>query len=386
MQKKTDLYTILTIVVFVLFIFGLATASLFSPKKTFSSNENRYLATKPKLSLQTIFSDDDKINFAVNYEKYVTDQFVLRDEWILVKSMAELGFMKRELKDVYIGKDGYLIEEHSIDNAEQTEKNINRLAAFINQYAERLGEEHVKVMLIPSAAMILKDKLPPYAESYDEDILIHSLITLLNGDTFVDVRDNFLEHRDEYIYYKTDHHYTTLGAYYAYQVWANKTGRDVLSKDDFAVEQISDSFLGTIHSKINLPVKSDLMFTYTPKDLREVEIVYDMDESKKKDTLYETNHLETKDKYSTYLDGNHAFVSIKTGVQNGQKLLVIKDSFAHSFVPLVTSTFEEIYMTDFRYNRMPVSQIIEEYGITDILVLYNTMKFANDTNSINFTK
>lgn len=382
-SHKKRINQILTIGTFLLFIFGLALASIIKPDKVFSANENRMLAQKPELTTEKIFSGE----FSNGYESYITDQFVLRDQWILAKSLSELALMKKEIKGVYIGKDGYLIEEHSIDNEEQTNKNINRMTAFINKYSDILGEEHVKALLVPSAVQVLTDKLPAYAGSYDEDIIIDAVISKLKGkNRYIDVRDTLKEHAEEYIYYKTDHHYTTLGAYYVYKKWAQGVGIEPLTLSDLEIKKVSDDFYGTIHSKINLPVKADEMYTYTPKDLLDLSVVYDMDEKTRTDTLYELEHLDTKDKYSMYLDGNHPFVQITTGIKNGKRLLVIKDSFAHSLVPFLTAHFEEIIMVDFRYNRMPMSSVIEDYDITDILVLYNTMKFANDTKSLNFTK
>ena len=105
---------------------------------------------------------------------------------------------------------------------------------------------------------------------------------------------------------------------------------------------------------------------------------------KETDTLWDTEQLEGKDKYSVYLGGNHALVEINTDANNGRKLIVIKDSFSHCFVPFLAEHFETIYMVDFRYNNMKVSNFIEENEITDILVLYNTMNFVQDVYSYKF--
>ena len=104
------------------------------------------------------------------------------------------------------------------------------------------------------------------------------------------------------------------------------------------------------------------------------------------DSLYDLSKLEGKDKYSVYMGGNNALVEIKTNNMNGRRLLVIKDSYAHSFVPFAVNHYEETYMIDFRYFNVGVEQFVEENKITDILVLYNTMNFVQDKNSINFLK
>jgi len=90
------------------------------------------------------------------------------------------------------------------------------------------------------------------------------------------------------------------------------------------------------------------------------------------------SHLDTKDKYSVYLNGNNPIVKINSENHNGKKLLIIKDSYAHSFAPFAVNHFETTYMVDLRYFNMPMSRFIEENGITDVLVLYNVNTYVKE--------
>lgn len=279
-----------------------------------------------------------------------------------------------------------MIEKHNKSDVskEQAEKNKERLTEFVKKYVEKLGEDRVNVMLVPTASEILKDKLPPFATGYDQEAYINEVIESLPEDTFIDVRDIFNQHKDEYIYYRTDHHWTAFGAFYAYEQWAKDAGFTPLSREQFDITLGSDQFYGTLHSKVNVNVKPDEIYLYEIKEDMDYQLLYNLTDET--DTLYDLSKLEGKDKYSVYMGGNNALVKVQTNNKNGRKLLVIKDSYAHSFVPLAVNHYEETYMIDFRYFNGGVEEFVEENGITDVLVLYNTMNFVKDKNSIKFLK
>ena len=95
-------------------------------------------------------------------------------------------------------------------------------------------------------------------------------------------------------------------------------------------------------------------------------------------SLYDYAALETKDKYAVYFGGNEPFIQIRTEIENGQKILVIKDSYANCFIPFMLGEFQEIDILDLRYTNQKLSGMIAEGGYTDILILYNASGFAED--------
>ncbi len=367
-------------VLFLLLIFGLTIASFLSKDRGFSESENRVLASKPTFTWASLFDG----SYIRDYETYVTDQFILRDSWIGLKTYTELALLKKDINGVYFGKDDYLIEkvEDADVKQEQLEKNTKRLEAFMKKYEEMLGKDHVYAMIAPTAFEILSEKLPPFATGFDQGAYLDRLSSSL-GDNFIDLRDTLNAHDNEYIFYRTDHHWTVNGAYYAYVEWAKAMGFTPMTKDEFDIKVVSDDFLGTIYSKVNVNVPADVMEIYDTNFKYQVE--YNMDR-KIKDTLYEFSHLDTKDKYSMYMNGNNALVEINTENTNGKKLLIIKDSYAHCFAPFAVNHFETTYMVDLRYLNMPISKLIQDYGITDVLVLYNVNSFIKDTNLLNMVK
>lgn len=379
--------SIVTTIVFLLIVFLIAISNFLIPSKAFSENENRELAQMPELSLKTIINGD----FGSNYEDYISDQFVMRDSWISIKTYTEIAMQKKDINGVYLCDDNYLIEQHNPNDKTNpiddklADKNEGRMTDFINKYGKILGKEHVNAIIVPTAVMTLSDKLPAFAETYDQNSFIDKVKSDITDGQFVDVRDTLNGHKNEYIYYKTDHHWTTLGAFYAYEQWAKESGLVPLTKDDFDIEMVSDSFRGTIFSKLNFDFEDDSINLFKVKKDYGYKVSYEMSEDTS-NTLYNMDKIETKDKYSVFLDGNHSIVQIDTNVNNGRKLLIVKDSFAHCFAPFAVNHFESTYMVDLRYYKMGISQLIEEKGITDILVLYNTIHFVTDTNSVFLTK
>ncbi len=382
-METTRKYAKSTVIVFLALVFGFTAVTFVSPKKAFSDNENRVLEQMPELSVSNLFSGD----FMSGYEKYITDQFFLRDSWIQLKTLTEMALNKQDINGVYISKDGWLIERHDDSDIdfEQMKRNLDRLVEFTEKYAGLLGEDHVKVMLVPTASEILTDKLPPFASGFDQNGMIDSLYERLPGGTVLDVRETLKEHSGEYIYYKTDHHWTTLGAFYAYQEFCKAMGFDVPELKDVEQTVVSEEFHGTVFSKLNLDISKDSMSVFTlPNTPTKVKVTVDMTTTF--DSMYVEKYLSMKDKYSYFLDGNHGVTEIASNSEGEGTLLIIKDSFAHSFAPLTVGNYEKVYMVDFRYFQASISEFIREYGVTDVLVLYNAVTFATDTYSSGFLR
>lgn len=373
---KEKITIALTTTVFWGLIFIFAILNFAKPDKAFSDSENRYLASRPKFSLTDLFNG--KYTKAV--EEYITDQFIGRDSFISVKTQSEYLIGKKESSGVYFGEDGYLIEKHDItfEQEEQLNKNIDRIAEFINAQAIALGEDRVTVMLAPTASQILKDKLPDFVESYDQLKCFDRLRGLIPEEAYIDIASVLKEHDDEYIYYKTDHHWTTDGAFYSYRAYCDRVGIEGISYRNFDIKAVTDDFYGTIYSKANLlQTKPDKIYRYSPNQSMSYEVDYNMGE-KQTDTLYEEAFLQKRDKYSYFLGGNNAVVKITSSNKNGKTLLMVKDSYGHSMAPFLANEYETVYMLDLRYYNGDVADFINDNGVTDITVLYNFASLYSD--------
>ena len=209
---------------FLVLVFGIAAATVIKPQNERSETENRSLAMRPSFSIGTLLSGQ----FAKDYESYLSDQFIGRDGWITLKTDFELATGKKEISGVYFAKDGYLIESHEGSfTTDQAKANISLLASFAKKQSETLGADHVTVMIVPNAVDILREKLPAFAQPYDEETYISLVRAALPDGVFFDTGKILNAHKDEEIYYRTDHHWKTLAAWYVYQAWAKEKGLSI---------------------------------------------------------------------------------------------------------------------------------------------------------------
>lgn len=383
-MNKKKLQSLTLCFLFCFLIFGITGWSFVIPVKSFSENENRFLAQMPVFSKETLLDG----TYTKEYETFITDQFPLRDAWITLKTMSERAMLKQESNGVYFGRDGYLIETHARSevNEEQLKTNTERLLTFLERTVEQLGKEHVSVILVPTANTILTNKLPPFASGFDQIGYIQKLQSKLKknhmDEILVDVTSVLYNHNEEEIFYRTDHHWTALGAYYAYEEWIQSRKLEPIKLNSYNPIEVTSKFYGTIYSKVNTKVKPDSIVIYEPKEEKKYQVNYNMGEWVA-DTLYDEKQLEGKDKYAIFLGGNNAVVSIKSENKNGKKLLIIKDSYAHCFTPFVVDHYEETQMIDLRYFNMLVSDYIDKEGFDDVLFLYNIPNFIKDRNMSN---
>ncbi len=365
-EKRSAIITI-TILSAIILIF--TAADLIQKDRLYSEKENRLLAAKPEFTWEAFAKGD----YTEAYEAYATDQFVGRDRWIRIHTWLELCLQKEEIGGVYLGADGYLIEQHLPE--EFPEELVEEKAALLEKLVKRWNAQ---VMLVPTADNILTDKLPAWAIYYDQKALLDRVAEVVGSKKCIDVYSMLSRHAKEEIYYRTDHHWTSLGAYYGYQAWAEAKGLDIVWNPE-DLELAAEGFLGTLYSKVNIPMRSDVIQFFPGASDPPLTVTYDLRE--KKNTCYEKDYLETKNKYGFFLDDNHAFVEIDTGCHNGKTLFVIKDSYANCFVPMLIPHYEKIYMMDLRYYNGRLFRFMEDYepeGGMEVLVLYNCAHFLED--------
>ncbi|MGL5677343.1 MAG: DHHW family protein [Cellulosilyticaceae bacterium] len=351
---------------FVVYIGGFFSLQILAKDKEFSDLENRGLQMLPNFTMERFLEG----KFGTDFEKYIADQFPGRNTFIALKSHVELALQKKDNNGVYIGKDGYFLQEFKKPDEELMAKNID----YVNRFAEKAN---VYFMLAPTATKVHEDRLPSFATPYDEGVYIKDFTEELSDKVhLVDALSKLSEHKEEAIYYKTDHHWTTLGAYYGYTAFCEAYGIEPLAVEDFERLPAGKDFYGTLFSKGNFTFATpDVVEIFEPKQPVEMTVTYVNDE-KVVDSLYEMSHLEKKDKYSVFLDGNHAMIEVKTNANNGKKLAVVKDSYANAMMPFLAQHFEEIYILDLRFLNASIPSYLEERGIEDVLMLYNVQNFA----------
>ena len=354
--------------VFCLFIFALSVANLFAPKKDFSENENRMLSPFPSLSARNILLGD----FDTEFETWFADHFIGRDDWIMRKASLRTDFGAIENNGVWLCRDHRLVSQFLTCDYENVEKNISYLQEFSEE-----NDMTLNILLVPTAAYGEKKYLPLAAANVDEKALLERIGESLGNQNFIDISDDLLSIDDAY--FRTDHHWNEKGALIAYQVIC----KEVLGRkpENFTYEDVSDSFRGSMYSRSGaFWTPADSIYRIIPE--YDIPVTVTFEDGRVMDTMFVDEHLQEKDQYTYYLDGNHGYVNIKTGNANGRKAIVVKDSFAHILLPYLAQEYEEVEVFDLRYYTESISEHIDEENRekTDIYVIYGLDTFCSDNN------
>ena len=356
---------------------------VFFGDKKFSETENRVLTQLPKFDAESILDGD----YTKNFEKYAADAIVFRDFWVKFKNTADFVSLKKDNGYAYFGKkdDLFLIET---TNEELLKKNI----AAVQGLAKNTDLK-VTALIAPTANLVLKENLPKDAESfqnYKQADIFASLLEEL-GDTFVDVRKSLEKHSGEYIYYKTDHHWTSLGAYYAYVELAKHLGFEPITQDRFQKRVLSTEFRGSIEAKIpTFFSPKDEIWAYENAEILAADAKF---EDGKQAKIFDESFLAKRDKYSYFLGGNHPLIELERKIDEREKIgetksvLLIKDSYANCLAPLLLEHYQKVYLVDLRYYRQSIKTLItdiqysDNVRLSDIVVLYNAPQFSTDVNA-----
>ena len=361
-------------IIFILTLFLFLIINVIVPDREKSVQENRMLATKPKFRLSTLISGD----YDEKFEAYMDDQFVGRDVWRKLKVTVDRIGGSRLENGVYIGKNGQLLEQIEVADETHLAANIKAIKSF----SESQSKIPVRMMLVPDAANVLNHSLPALAKPEDQTQMF-SMVRKDLGDSveWIDVSTELNKHKTEKIYYKTDHHWTTLGAFYAFQAAAPSLGIDGDLSGKYVSYAVSDSFNGMLASKsgVNLGEKEQIDI-YVPTE-EDTDLIVDyVDEGKRSTSLYDSSKLKEKDQYTVFLGGNSSLLDIRTVSTSTKRLLLVKDSFANSFIPFLTPYYREIVVVDPRYYSGTINDLMDSYRISEVLFLYSGNTFFKDNN------
>ncbi len=359
---------------FIGFLIIMIGCNLLTPDKKTSEKENRVLEQRPKITMSGLLTG----SFMKQYEKYLADQFAGREFLRRVKTtLSRVGGSKKE-QGVLIGKRDQLFEEIVMPQPELLEKNIQSIQKFVDTHEELT----INMLLVPDAATILEDQLPVFAAVEDQRAVFGRIKkTLGKSVNWIDAVKTLSKHSEEKIYYKTDHHWTSLGAFYTFVDAAPSLGikEDVSSK--YVSYPVSTNFNGTLAAKsgAKMRIKEEIDI-YVPQNTDNDLIVNHVEEQEKMATIYHADKLKTRDQYGVFFGGNSSVIDIKTVSQDKRRLLVIKDSYANCFVPFLAPYYREIVMVDPRYYSGNIEDILQTYKISDVLFLYSGNTFLQDNN------
>ena len=377
-KRSASIFRYPVLLAFSLFFVGLFALDLITPDRAYSELENTTLSQRPSLSS---FSADGLNKFFTAYTKYVKDQVAGRDSWVALQSTVETKVMQKEQSGgILLGKEHMMFPRtYGLVSSETRTlpKNTAALEALCQRYPGL-----VNVMLVPAASAVYPENVPAGAPLLDEDRYLDALSEAVQtaGGRFVDVRQTLADHKGEYIYYRTDHHWTSTGAYYAYQQLCTALGLTPFDPSAHTA-RTAEGFYGTHYSKARTPDAEPDTITYydLPNALTIYTVAAPGQPAEGKTTgLYDTDKLSVYDKYAMFLHGNNGLSRIKGDGTGRGRILVIKDSYANCFVPYLTANYADIDVVDFRNYNYGLDQLIADNGYDQILVLYSFDSFKSD--------
>ena len=361
--------------VFLVILMAVFIANIIIPDKKNSDEENRVLQQLPSFSVSAY--KEGRLESKI--EDYASDQFILRNGFIRLKTAADTALGGLESNGVYRCRDSYLMEDITVPTKDVKESNTSALTAF----KEANPDLKMYFLLAPNAANILSDKLPIAVSTANQNKYMDDFFETVEslGITPIDVRDTFKEaKKDTQLYYRTDHHWTTDGAYLAFeQVNSVMELGNKVTYTDYAVK---NDFRGTLASKSGfVNGMDDAIKIYLPAEDSEGyenSVIYYSDTKEKTTQFYQVDSLDTKDAYTVFGGSNHPMYTVRTPLDTDRHLLLIKDSYANSMVPFLSQCFSEIVVVDPRYFYDNIQDIISSESVTDVLFLYNANTFFAD--------
>ncbi|MGL5693796.1 MAG: DHHW family protein [Peptostreptococcaceae bacterium] len=365
-MNKENLIKFLTVILFLGFISIFPIINILTPDKTVSTLENKVLTQMPTISLNKIKSG----YFMRTFDEYTSDQFPFRKEFISIKNNISYLFGVREFRNIYVTKNHRLLEKF-IFNKTNIDKNISQ----VNTIIDKLQNEYninTKIMVIPTSIAFYDDELPSFTITDNQELALNYLKSKIHS--FYTPFNILNENKNEYIYFNTDHHWTQLGAKLAYNDLYNIKEDVNTTLNNY--EEVAKDFFGTYYSKAILPtIKGDKIYAYKNYNNFKME----MDLSLNYNTLYGEDKLNGKNKYQYFLHGDPAYALIEGNKESKEEILILKDSFAHNFIPFLTINYKKIHVIDPRYYTINLDDYLKENpDITDALFINNIQTLNDD--------
>ena len=414
---------IIIILLFIIPIFTLGFISIVDEDLTVSIVENRTLSSKPKFSIENVLNS----SFMKDFENYYLDTFPFREHLLGVN---------RKLNNVYYatGKSGVVVVNNNFSvglgdgvGIEQNEEKINDeetllpkpikpiidegvvtkgiiiiknsatecfsfskelttyFAEVIEFFHTLMPDEKIYVMIPPNAGEFYSP-----ANMYKEEESIKTALSYLKSQLknsiFVDAYSVMAKHQDEYIFFRTDHHWTARGAYYAYKAFIEAVGLEPVNLSDLETGFVPD-FLGSMHKSVAKYAQSeglredpDYVEYFIPKVNYTATTYKNTDMVDGKELLLVNKDYDASDnKYYIFLGQDSALLKITTDVDNGRKLVIVRDSYGHAFLPFIVHNYEEIYVIEPRYfNRegyssLKLNEFVEKVDPDEILFMNYAM-------------
>ncbi len=364
MNNKTK--NIVQIVLLAVVLFGFSFWAWVKPETNFSITERRELDKLPELSINSILEG----KFMAGFESYTLDQFPMRDTFRTIKAFtAKYIFSHLDNNDVFITLDGmvgkheYPLKEDQLILASKKFKYL-----YDSYFKDNGGNAYISV--IPDKNAFIAEQSGHLVMDYNKFFEIMKENT--DFAEFIDIRD-LLSVED---YYLTDTHWKQEMITDIADRLADKMG--VTLDKNYKINTLDREFDGVYYGQAALPVKKDTL-KYLTSDIIDACIVTN-GETGQKMSMYDLEKAYGKDAYETFLSGSLSLITIENPNATTEKeIVVFRDSFGSSLVPLLASGYKSITVVDIRYIASIVLKNYIDFENKDVLFIYSTLVLNNSS-------
>jgi hypothetical protein len=277
---------------------------------------------------------------------------------------------------VTVGDSGYELYTYLDDVADNYAKTVNKVANALK------GKADVYDMVIPlSSGIIFPDNLQDKIASTDQREAMQKIEAKMNDQVHVvDVYDSLMQHRDEYIYFRTDHHWTTLGAYYAYVDFCEAKGIEPEELDSYESKEF-DGFVGSFYndtSESKLKSNPDTVVAYYPNADSILHVTSSDGQEYDWPVIYDVSNYSEGLKYSTFIASDNPYTEIENkDLEDGSACIVVKESFGNALIPFLVDHYQTIYVIDYRYWTGSITELAEDKEVSDVIFMNNLSMIRN---------
>lgn len=253
----------------------------------------------------------------------------------------------------------------------QSDRYIKTLSGF----ADRMAEKGVRVISAPAptavGVMVEEKYLPEIKCASQKDMQAYLHEGMSDNVLKVDVFSNLLRHNGEYLFFRTDHHWTALGAYYAYEALCEALGYTPTPLEEFE-EWDQGEFWGSLSGRVKYPerLRADNLVAYVPPADITMTVYMENDSyGQTKPVVSDFSGMSRGSKYSAFLSGQSVLTVLENNdMEEGPSCIVVKDSFGNCYVPYLTEHYKTIYAVDYRiYRAKTLETLVDQYGIEDVI-------------------
>ncbi len=338
----------------------------FTPAKAMSDSERRPLAQLPSVTLDSIASG----KFMKNFETYSLDQFPFRDSFRTVKSLFhQYVLAQKDNNDIYL-HDGFAAKQEYPLNPDSVSHALER---FNHIYDKYLNDSQVYLAIVPDKGYYLAEAAGQLKMDYEA--LFDQMEAGMPWAHSIDLTSR-LSGTD---YYRTDTHWRQEQLLEAAGVICETMGVTAPEAEDYTVTALERPFYGVYYGQAALPMEPETLYLMESKLLKDC-TVYDH-ETGKTGSVYDLTKLDSRDLYDVYLSGARALLTIETGANTQRELIVFRDSFGSSMVPLLVQDYAKVTLVDTRYISSDLLDRFIDFHGQDVLFLYSTL-ILNSSSAI----